>query len=42
MLLIKTVLFTFCPTKNRLKAKDKDKDLDFMNALPAPKYLKII
>ena len=42
MLLIKTVLFTFYPTKKRLKAKDKDKDFDFMNVLLASKNLKII
>ena len=42
MLLIKTVLFTFCPTKKRLIAKDKDKDFDFMNVLLASENLKII
>ena len=42
MLLIKTVLFTFCPTKKGLKAKDKDIDFDFMNVLLAFKNLKII
>ena len=42
MLLIKTVLFTFCSTKKGLRAKNKDKGFDFMNALPASKNLKVI
>ena len=42
MHLIKTVLFTFHPTKKkRLQAKDKDKDLDCMNVLLSSKNLKI-
>ena len=44
MLLIKTVLLTFCTKKkkkkNRLKVKDKDKDFDFMNVLLASKQSK--
>ena len=39
MILIKTVLFTFFPTKKRLKAKD-NKDFDFI--LLASKNVKII
>ena len=43
MLLIKTVLFTFGPTKKeRLQAMNEEKDFDFMNVLLAPKNLKII
>ena len=39
MILIKTVLFTFFPTKKRLKAKD-NKDFEFI--LLASKNVKII
>ena len=42
MLLGKTVFFTFCPAKKRLKTKNKDKDFDFKIVLLASKNLKII
>ena len=42
MLVIKTVLFTFCPTKTKLNANNKDKDFDFINILVASKFENIM
>ena len=42
---IKTVLFTFCPTrkkKQKKKKNERDNYFDFMNVLLASKYEKII
>ena len=42
MLLIKTVLFTLCPTKKQTKSKRHRQSFDFINVLLASKNLKII
>lgn len=43
MLLIKTILFPFCPTKReRKRAKNEEKNFDFMNVLLASENLIII
>ena len=41
---IKTVLFTFCPTRKKKQKKRNERDnyFDFMNVLLASKYEKII